>query len=77
MKTISQIATVVAKAVAQAIFVERGDGDLLTRCSGQEAGVRPMLGGPAPSYTFTNEVKNIYHNCNVTKAETFMLLKIH
>ena len=68
-ETIAQIATVAAKVVVQAILMEIGDGDELTRHRGDEAGIRSKLGRPSPSYTFKNEVKNIYHTCNVAKAE--------
>ena len=48
-----------SKAVVQVILVERGDGDELTRCRGDKAGMRPKLGRPSPSYTFTNEVRHL------------------
>ena len=59
-KTIAQIDVVVAKAAVQAILVKRGDGEEFARCRGDKAGVRPKLGRPSPSYTFTNEVKIIH-----------------
>ena len=68
-ETIAQIATVAAKAVVQAILMERVDGDELTGHRGDEASMRPKLGTPSPSYTFMNKVKNIYHTHNLAKAE--------
>ena len=76
-ETIAQIATVAGKAVVQAILAERRDGDEHTRCRGDKAGVRPMLDGPSPTYTFTNEVMNIYNPLNKAKTENIKLLKIH
>ena len=70
---IAQIATVAATAAVHTILVEREDGnrDELTRCRSINTGVRPRLGRPSPSYTFSNKVKSIYvfHTHRVDKAE--------
>ena len=71
-KTIGQIDVVAAKAMVQAILVERGDGDELTRYRGDKTVVRPRLGTTSPSYTFTDEIKNIFHNCKAAKAENIL-----
>ena len=76
-ETIAQIADVAVKEVVQAILAERGHGDELTMCRGDKAGMRSKLGRLSQSYTFTNEVKNIYHTCNVAKAENIHAAKIH
>ena len=75
-KTKAQITNVAAKAVVQAILVKRGDGDALTRCKGNEIGVRLKLGRPLPSYTFPNEVENIYHTHNVAREENIHAVNI-
>ena len=61
--------------MVQTILVEREDGHELARCRGYEEGMRPMLGRPSPSYTFTIEVKNIYYTGNVAKAENIYVVK--
>ena len=74
-ETVAQTAAVAAKAVVQAILAERRDGDECTMCRGDETGVRPKLGRPSPSYTFTDEVMDIYHTHKVAKAENIHLVK--
>ena len=71
---IAQIAIVTAEAVVQAILAER-DGDECTMCRGDETGVRPKLAGPSPWYTFTDDVKSIYHTGKVDKAENIHAVK--
>ena len=48
-ETIAHIASVAAKAVVQAMLAERGDGDELTRCRSEEAGMRTKRGRPSPA----------------------------
>ena len=55
--------------------MEIGDGDELTKHRCDKAAMRPKLGKLSPSYTFTNEVKNIYHTHNVAKAENIQAVK--
>ena len=52
-ESITKIAAAVAKAVVQAIFAERGDGDELTRHRIEEADMRPKLGGSSQAFNFT------------------------
>ena len=68
-ETIAQIAVVAAKAVVQAMLAERGDGDELTRCRSEEAGMRPKLDKPSSTFNFTKEEKNVCQTCNIDKAE--------
>ena len=75
-ETIAQIAAVAAKVVVQAILAERGDGDEFTRHRSEDTGMRPKLGGPTPTFNFTNEVKNSCQIHNIDKAENIHVLKI-
>ena len=72
---IAQIAGVAAKAAVQAVLAKRGEGDEHTRQRSEEAGVRPKLGRPSPTFNFTKEVKNIYHTHNLAKAENIHFVK--
>ena len=72
---IAQIAAVAAKVVVQTILAERGDEDELTRHRCEEAGVRPKIRRPSPTFNFIKEVKNICHTHNIDKAEKIHVLK--
>ena len=68
-ETIGQIAAVAVKAPVQAILAERGDEDELTRHRSEEAGMKPKLYRPSPTFNFKKEVKNLFHTHNIDKAE--------
>ena len=74
-ETIAQIAAVVVKAVVQATSAERGDGDECTRHRDEDAGVRPKLDGPSPTFKFTKEVKSTCQTHDIDKAENIQVLK--
>ena len=55
-----------------AVMAERYE---ITRHRCEEAGVKPKLQRPSPTFNFTKEVKNICKTYNVDQAEKMLLLK--
>ena len=75
MQVITHAVIGAPKAVVRAIMVEGGDETNGHRS--EEAGMRPKLGGPSPTYNFTKEVKNIYKTYNLDQAKKMPALKTH
>ena len=71
-ETLAQIAVAAATAAVQAVFAKKGDGNKLFTCRCEVTGVRPRLDRPLPSYTFADEVKNIFHTHKAAKAENIL-----